>query len=97
MKNKGVNFIPISKVFKIINSCTTHKQLKSCYKLAKNYTNLLKSKGVINYDILYKDIIIKIRERRNELILSNSFKGSIKRRKRVEIKQTEKELIEYFY
>ena len=50
MKNNNHNFVQVSKVLSIINSCETRKQLKSCLKLINNYVENVKFKGVINFE-----------------------------------------------
>jgi hypothetical protein len=41
-------FVQLQKVYDIIESCITKKQLLSCKTLIKNYVKMLKHQGVIN-------------------------------------------------
>lgn len=94
MKNK-YGLTPIKIVFKIIDSCINEKQLKSCIKLSEHYTQMIKKKGVINSEIILEKLIIRINEKRQELRLSNRFRGRIKRRK-IKIEEVENILAENF-
>jgi len=87
--------VPITRVFKIIDSCRNLKQLNTCKKLAEVYTDLVKSKGVVNYNKVKEILFIRINEKREELGLVNKFNGKIKRRK-IKIREIEKELAENF-
>jgi len=62
-----LDLAPITKVFKIIDSCTNHEQLKTCEKLANAYTKLAKEKGIINFNDVKKALYIRIWEREEEL------------------------------
>lgn len=58
---------PIKKVFRIIDSCTNGDQLKNCEKIANNYTELAKERGVINFNKVKETLNIKIQEKEDEL------------------------------
>jgi len=62
-----LDIVPIKKVFRIIDSCTNHTQLKTCEKLADIYTELVKEKGVINFKKVKETLDIKIQEKEVEL------------------------------
>ncbi|HRT03641.1 MAG TPA: hypothetical protein P5513_06860 [Candidatus Diapherotrites archaeon] len=68
-----LDLAPITKVFKIIDSCTNHEQLKTCEKLANAYTKLAKEKGIINFNDVKKALYIRIREREEELNYIENF------------------------
>jgi hypothetical protein len=61
------NFVPIKKVFNIIDSCTNSEQLEGCKRLASAYTKLVISKGIINSELVDKTLKIKIQEKKEEL------------------------------
>ena len=67
------DIVSIKKVFRIIDSCTNGKQLNTCIKLAELYTELVKSKGVVNPTLVKETIYIKINEKREELRMANKF------------------------
>ena len=94
-KEHVMPFPPIKKIFSIINSCYNENQLRSCVKLANNYTRLVQRSGVVNYGLVRETLLIKIKERMNELKLTNEFKGKI-RRKKIKVEEFEKELVESF-
>lgn len=75
MINSGL--IPIKKIIKIINSCVNIRQLETCIKISKCYTKKAKEKGVVNYDKIQENLIIKILERKDELELTERFKPNI--------------------
>jgi hypothetical protein len=62
-----LKIVPISRVFRIIDSCTNFHQLRSCEKLADAYTKLVRVKGVINSAEVKKSLNIKIMEKEEEL------------------------------
>jgi hypothetical protein len=66
MKN-SLDIVPITKVFSIIDSCINAEQIEGCAKLAVAYTNLAKSKGVINSDLIAETLHIKLQEKIEEL------------------------------
>jgi hypothetical protein len=72
MKNL-VPLVPISKVFSIIDSCTNTEQLAGCKRLATAYTSLVKSKGVINSDLVDETLQIKLQEKREEIEMCENF------------------------
>lgn len=61
------DIVSITRVFKIINSCTNLDQLKTCENLAEAYTKMAKGKGVINFKDVHRALEIKINEKREEL------------------------------
>jgi hypothetical protein len=87
--------VSIKKVFKIIDSCINQEQLKTCEKLADYYTEIAKSKGVINPSLIKEVLYIHINEKREELGMAQKFNGLI-RRKKIKITEPELELIENF-
>jgi len=90
-----MEIVPIKRVFKVIDSCTNVKQLKTCEKLAHYYTEMIKRKGVINPTLVKETLHIRINEKREELNLSHKFDGKIRRRK-IKMKELETELAENF-
>jgi len=90
-----MEIVPIKKVFRIIDSCTNVKQLKTCEKLAHYYTETIKRKGVINPSLVRETLQIRINEKREELNLSHKFDGKI-RRKKIKVQELEKEIAENF-
>lgn len=90
-----MDIVPIKKIFRIIDSCINEKQLKTCEKLTEFYIQLIKRKGVINISLVKEILFIRIKEKKEELNLSYSFNGKI-RRKKIKIKELEKELAENF-
>lgn len=56
-------FVPIQKVFSIIDSCITMDQLEGCKRLALSYTKLVASKGVINPELIEETLLIRIKEK----------------------------------
>jgi len=91
-----IKIVPIKRVFKIIDSCTNEKQLKTCEKLADLYTQMIKKKGVINPTLVQETLYIRINEKKEELELSGTFDGKIRRKKRVTYKDLEPVLAERF-
>ncbi len=86
--------VPIKKIFKIIDSCITDKQLKTCEKIADFYVKMIKSK-VINYSLIKESLYIRINEKREELKRVHKFNGMI-RRKKIKFAEPELELSENF-
>jgi len=76
-----IKIVPIKKIFKVIDSCTNVKQLKTCERLAELYTNMVKRSGVINPTLVHETLYIRINEKREELNLSHKFDGKIRRKK----------------
>jgi len=76
-----IKIVPIKKVFKIIDSCTNIKQLKTCERLADLYADMVKRRGVINPSLVHETLYIRINEKREELNLSHKFNGKIRRKK----------------
>ena len=72
MRN-SVPLVPISKVFSIIDSCTNTDQLEGCRRLADAYTILVKSKGVINFDLVDETLKIKLQEKQEEIEMCENF------------------------
>ena len=62
-----MGIVSIKKVFSIIDSCINHTQLKTCEKLVDVYTELVKEKGVVNFELVRKTLNIKIKEKELEL------------------------------
>ena len=73
--------VPIKKIFRIIDSCTNVKQLKTCKRLADLYTERVRRQGVINPTLVNETLYIRINEKKEELRLSNQFNGKIRRKK----------------
>jgi hypothetical protein len=90
-----MDIVPIKKVFRVIDSCTNVKQLRTCEKLAEIYTDMVKKKGVVNPSQVKECLYIKINEKREELQLSHKFNGKI-RRKKFKHPKLEDELVENF-
>ena len=67
------NFIPVKKVIRIINSCETEQQLKNCLRVIRNYTELLKSQGVINTDLVEKRLIKEYKQKKFQIKMIGSF------------------------
>lgn len=67
MSSNNSELVPITKVFKIIDSCINSNQLKTCKELANIYTNLVRKKGVINFGDVKETLDIKILEKEIEL------------------------------
>jgi hypothetical protein len=63
----SIGILPISKIFKIIDSCTNSDQLDSCKKITNFYIDLIKKQGVVNPELARNTLNIKIQERRNEI------------------------------
>lgn len=91
-----IKIVPIRKVFRIIDSCTNVKQLKTCQRIADIYTDNLRKKGVINPSMVQEILYIKINEKKEELKLSHKFKGNIRRKKPVRYVDLEPVLAERF-
>ena len=90
-----MKIVPIKKIFKIIDSCTNFQQLETCKKVSNLYTKQASSQGVINTELVKEVLFIKINEKKEELKLTNKFKGSI-RRKKIKFTEPEYEFIEKF-
>lgn len=60
-------FVPIQKVFSIIDSCRTLDQLEGCKRLTLSYTKLVTLKGVINPELVLETLQIKIKEKQEEI------------------------------
>lgn len=88
--------VPIKKVFRVIDSCTNVKQLRTCERLADLYTQMIKKKGVVNPTLVRESLYIKINEKREELNLSTKFNGKIRRMKPVRYEMLEPYLAENF-
>jgi hypothetical protein len=69
----NLDLVPIKKVFTIIDSCTNTKQIEGCQRLAKAYTELVRAKGVINFDLVDKTLQTKIKQKIEQLELIESF------------------------
>ena len=67
------DFVPIKKVFSIIDSCTNMDQLIGCKKLVFAYTKLVESKGVINSEVVNEILQIKMNEKIVELEMAETF------------------------
>ena len=73
MIKNNVPLVPISKVFSIIDSCTNADQLEGCKRLADAYTTMVKSKGVINFDLVDETLKIKLQEKQEEIEMVENF------------------------
>ena len=71
--NGEFDFVPVRKVIKIINSCETYSQLKSCEKLINAYVDLVKMKGVINSDLVRKRLLKEYNQKKFQLKMIKSF------------------------
>lgn len=72
MRNE-LKIVSIKKIFSIIDSCTNSNQLKTCERLANNYTKLAEEKGVVNSEIIKESLDIKINEKLIEMELAFNF------------------------
>ena len=63
------DIVSIKRVFSIINSCNNINQIEGCKNLIKSYRDLVRKKGVINYDLVYSTLEIKVKEKEAELEL----------------------------
>jgi cell fate (sporulation/competence/biofilm development) regulator YlbF (YheA/YmcA/DUF963 family) len=70
---KEINFVPVRKVIKIINSCETYKQLESCKNLIENYVKLIKIKGVVNSYEVRKRLFQEYNQKKFQLKMIKSF------------------------
>ena len=64
---KNLSPTPILKVFSIIDSCRTIDQLEVCKRLIDVYINLIKNKGVLNFDLVEETLKIKLREKQEKI------------------------------
>lgn len=71
------SIFPIKKVFEIIDACINLNQLKTCESIADVYTKMVKSKGVVNTSLIKDTLMIHINERRQEILMANSFKSCV--------------------
>jgi hypothetical protein len=85
---------PIKKIFNIIDSCVNLEQLKTCKNVVDLYIRLI-SKHVINHEIAREVLYIKINEKKEEMNISFSFNGKIRRRK-IKIMEPETEFAENY-
>lgn len=68
-----LHIAPISRVFRIIDSCTSENQLQSCKRISSLYARLVRQRGVINFKEVKKTLDRKILEKENELKYIETF------------------------
>jgi len=71
-KEKPV-FTPVKKVLSIINSCETKDQLANCKKLIDNYVKIIKSKGVINSELVLKRLMKEFNQKNFQIKMIKLF------------------------
>ena len=67
------DFVPVRKVIKIINSCETMKQLKSCVNIIDTYVRLIKSMGVVNSVLVRKRLMKEYNQKKFQLNMIKTF------------------------
>ena len=68
-----IKFPPVKRVLEVINSCETQKQLKSCLRMISNYTNLVKSGGVVNSDLVKKRLMKEYKQKNFQLSMIKEY------------------------
>lgn len=72
-QKKEVEFVPVKRVLDIINSCETEEQLHSCLRMVGNYVRTLKSKGILNPELVKKRLMKEYKQKKFQITMIGEY------------------------